>query len=122
MHISINKSFKPIKLKIANNIITSNPLKIVQKFSSHLKTLYSEANTCNDTEADSFSQIQLPQMKETQKTQLEKPITQDDVAAAIKELKLNKRPGPDGFSTRYYKTFKDLISPRMAEAFNDLLK
>lgn len=37
---SINKSFKPIKLKLAKNIYTSNPLKIVQKFGSHLTNLY----------------------------------------------------------------------------------
>lgn len=120
---SINKSFKPIKLKLANNVYTSNPQKIVQKFKSHLKDLYTETNIFDTKEADSFfSQINIPQMTEEQKSHLENHITVNDVAEAIKDLKLNKRPGPDGYSTLYYRTYSDIISPMLAEAFNDILK
>lgn len=119
---SINKSYKPIRLKIADNVYTSNPLKIVQKFSSHLKTLYTETNKTNIEEADAFfSRINLPKMTESQKLSIEKPITSDEVAEAIKTLKINKRPGPDGFTALYYRTFTDIISPMLVEAFNDLL-
>ena len=85
---SINKTYNPIRLKIANKNISSNPIKIVQKFSSHLKKLYSETNSFNETEANSFySQIKLPQLNEAQKSQLDETITQEDVATAIKDLK-----------------------------------
>ena len=120
---SLNKTFKPIHLKIANNVVSSNPLKIVQKFSSHLKTLYAETNTFNENEADSFfSQINLPHLSQSQQLQLEEPITQEEVSSAIRELKVNKRPGPDGFSAQYFKSFSELLSPRLAEAFNNLLE
>ena len=120
---TLNKTFKPIKLKIANRVLSSNPLKIVQKFSSHLKQLYSETTVFDESKADSFfAQINLPQISQSQKEQLEEPITQEDVALAIRELKINKRPGPDGFSANYLKTFTELLSPRLAEAFNNLLE
>lgn len=118
-----NKSFKPIKLKISKNIYTSNPLKIVHKFRSHLKTLYTESNSFNLNEADSFfSKINLPELSDSQKAQLEEPIKVEDVAKIIKELKINKRPGPDGYSALYYRTFSDSISPILTETFNALLE
>lgn len=45
----------------------------------------------------------------------------EEVAASIKELKTNKRPGPDGYSALYYRTFTELLSPILANAFNVLL-
>lgn len=38
---SLNKSFKPIRLKLSKDVYMSNPVKIVQKFHSHLASLYS---------------------------------------------------------------------------------
>lgn len=92
---SINKSFKPIKLKWARNTYTSNPLKIMQKFGSSLSSLYPETNKFNPKEADSFfSRINLPQISSSHKNHLDELITIEDVMAAIKDLKINKRLGP----------------------------
>lgn len=52
---------------------------------------------------------------------MDEPITIDEVANAIKDLKLNKRPGPDGYSALYYKTFSEILSPILTETFNKLL-
>lgn len=40
-----------------------------------------------------------------QSTLLESPIAVEEVEEAIKSLKSHKRPGPDGFTVNYYKTF-----------------
>lgn len=37
---SINKSFKPIRLKVSKDNYTSNPIKTVHKFKTHLASLY----------------------------------------------------------------------------------
>ena len=119
---SINKNYKPIHLKTTNGNFSSNPVKIVQKFSTHLKKLYTESNSFSEREADAFfTNLQLPRLNESHKNLLDAPITQEDVMCAIKELKLNKRPGPDGFTARYYRTFSNQLSPMMVVAFNDLL-
>lgn len=68
-----------------------------------------------------FSSINLPQLSLNQKNLLEEPIIAEDVANAIKELKINKRPDPDGYSALYYRTFTKTLSPILAEAFNVIL-
>lgn len=50
---SINKTSKPIRPKLSRDIYTSNHIKIVHTFHSHLASLYTETNTCNPVEADS---------------------------------------------------------------------
>lgn len=54
--------------------------------------------------------------------ELEAPITVNDVTKAIKELKINKRPGPDGYSAIYYRTFAYILSPILTEAFKGVIK
>lgn len=107
---------------MSRDIYTSNPIKIVHTFPSYLASLYSEVNTSNITEADSFfSRIKLPELTLAQRNLLDKPILVDDVTNAIKELKRNKRPGPDRYSALYYQTFKETLSPILTDAFNVLL-
>lgn len=64
---SVNKSFKPICLKLSKNNYTSNPVKIVHKFHSHLAFLYEATNDFNPTEAF-FSHITLPELSHAQKS------------------------------------------------------
>lgn len=71
---------------------------------------------------DSFSHISLPSLSQAQLERLEGPFSADKVCNAIKALKLNKRPGPDGFSALYFQTFSEPLSPVLANAFNSLLK
>lgn len=93
---SIDKQSKSIRLKLSNNNYTSNPLKIVPKFCTYLSSLYSTSGEFNQTEADSFFfKLNLPVLTHTQRNLLEEQITIADVLKTIKELKLNKRPGPD---------------------------
>lgn len=42
---------------------------------------------------------------------LDDPITEEEVIKVIDIAKLGKAIGPDGFSARYYKTFKEQLTP-----------
>lgn len=88
-------------------ISTLVTLLIIHKFRSHLASLYSAANESNPTEANTFfSRINLPELSQAQRNQLEDSVTVEEVSNAIKEQKLNKRPCPDGYSAIYYKKIK----------------
>lgn len=40
---------------------------------------------------------------------------------AISNLKDNKSPSPDGYINEFYKTFKEIISPLLLEAYHHVL-
>uniref|UniRef100_A0A674MA14 Reverse transcriptase domain-containing protein n=1 Tax=Takifugu rubripes TaxID=31033 RepID=A0A674MA14_TAKRU len=47
------------------------------------------------------------------------PITISEVKDAISSLQSNKSPGPDGFTTEFYKTYSEAIAPTLVRVFND---
>lgn len=49
---------------------------------------------------------------------LELPISEDEVNAAISGLASGKAHGPDGYTTLYYKTFKNLLSAPLTQYAN----
>lgn len=57
---------------------------------------------------DYLTQSALPTLSKTSIDNLERPIDVTELLCAIKDLKPGKSPGPDGFSSIYYKTFGGL--------------
>lgn len=52
--------------------------------------------------------------------ELESPIYDGRFDKAIKDMKLGKAPGPDGFPLQYYKTFSSILKPCFIAAFQSL--
>lgn len=65
-----------------------------------------------------FTQFDLPNLSEEQKTALNSPITKTEVFKAIKSLRSGKSPGPDGFCCEFYKQFRDIIVEPLLDMFN----
>jgi hypothetical protein len=51
---------------------------------------------------------------------LNRSITQNKIEAAIKSLPKNKRPGPEGFSSEFYQTFKEDLTPTLLKLFHKI--
>lgn len=94
---------KLISLKLSRDTYTSNQLKVVQEFRTHLAQLYSASDYFDHSQADYlFSRISLLALSTQKHKELDKPITSTEVLAAIKTLKPHKCPGPYGLSATYY--------------------
>lgn len=62
----------------------------------------------------------LPRLETAETTPLEEQITLTEIQGAIKGLKSGKSPGPDGYTSVYYKTFGDILTNPLAKALNSL--
>lgn len=65
-----------------------------------------------------FNKVSVPTINPEHVEHLDKPITKLEIKQAINNLQNSKAPGPDGFTSEFYKAFK-AISPLLLEVFNE---
>ena len=53
----------------------------------------------------------LPKLNQEEIESLNRPTTSEEIESVIKNLPINKSPGPDGFPGELYQTFKAEIIP-----------
>ena len=62
----------------------------------------------NLEEMDKFLETdKLPKLKQEEIENLNRLITSKEIESVIKKLPANKNPGPDDFTGKFYKTFKE---------------
>jgi hypothetical protein len=52
---------------------------------------------------------------------LTQPITQQEIKIVIDDWPSNKTPGPDGFTSEFYKTFQNHLIPDLHQVYNTVL-
>lgn len=62
----------------------------------------------------------LSTLTELEVEQMEKEFSEIEIQQVIDSLIPSKSPGPDGFTPRFYKSFKDLLTPIMKQTFNSV--
>lgn len=60
----------------------------------------------------------LPALSHDIREELDSPITVLELQQALGAMKPGKAPGPDGFTTQYYRTLLPILGPRMIVLFN----
>ncbi|KAF7661937.1 hypothetical protein LDENG_00250320 [Lucifuga dentata] len=66
-----------------------------------------------------LNSIEFPSVNPEVANNLDRPITLEEVAAAIRSMKSNKTPGLDGFGIEFNKKFSDKLSPLLLNVFNE---
>jgi hypothetical protein len=61
-----------------------------------------------------------PKLNQEDINHLSRPITQNEIEAAIKSLPKKKSPGSDGFSAEFYQTFKEELIPTLLKLFHEI--
>ena len=92
-------------------------------FESFYKKIFSKMTEDKEDEINSFLKtLNLPVMTKEQNDKLGAEITTLEIQNAIKRLKNNKSPGSDGFTSEWYKAFKEVLVPLLLTTFNWALK
>ena len=84
---------------------------ILEKIKTFYKTLYSSRDeTLTNVDLDDIlTAVNIPKLNVNDASLLEKDITLEEAGIALKKMKNNKTPGPDGFTSEFYKFFwKDI--------------
>lgn len=125
--VSISHISKLEKLKGEDNTIfslkdkdgilregTENVLEIVHDFYSNLYTKEPEDERLQDRLLENISRT----LTDEQTLSLEEPINDEEIKAALADLKKNKSPGEDALTKEFYEFFWDELSP----VYRDVLK
>lgn len=68
-----------------------------------------------------FNNMDLPSLSQDLRNNLDAPITQEEISAAISSMQSGKPPGPDGFPQDFLKKFSTDLTPFLCSVFSDSL-
>ena len=75
----------------------------------------------NHEEMDRFlERYNFPRLKHEELENINRPITSNEIESVIKNRPTNKSPGPDGFTSEFYRTFREELTPILLKLFQKI--
>uniref|UniRef100_A0A670I0Q6 Reverse transcriptase domain-containing protein n=1 Tax=Podarcis muralis TaxID=64176 RepID=A0A670I0Q6_PODMU len=98
------------------------PEEIRKCFQRYFKKLFTQEPQV-DTEINKFLKNHgLQKLTQDKQTSLNYKITQQEIESAIQNMQLGKSPGPDGLTSKYYKTLKEYLVQPLMEVCNQIME
>lgn len=84
----------------------------------YIKKIYSSRSLNDDLVVKDFlDSCDLPTLVQEDRNALNAELTVSEILDTIKTMKCGKAPGPDGYSSEFYKEFGDLLSPHLFKLY-----
>lgn len=95
---------------------------IKASFLKFYSQLYGESKVDHKKLNDYIDNSEISKLTDEERKLMEEPKTKEEVEKAIDSTKTGKAPGPDGFTSKFYKTFKDDLTAWFQMVRNDTLE
>ena len=102
-----------------NGKIIDNQTEILKETQKFYADLYSERTDIDDIDLhDTFADIDVPKLSDADKAKLDGPITLEEASVVLKNMKSDKSPGSDGFTSEFFKVFWKRLGPFVTRSLN----
>lgn len=100
--------------------LVSQPELIMQELTGFYETLYSPGMAYTQEDLDLYlCHISFPELFESQRAQLEAPLTIEELQKAVGTFPNCKAPGEDGIPIEVYKQYSEELLPQLLRVFNE---
>ena len=100
--------------------VTTDTAEIQRIMSDYYKQIY--ANKMDNLEEMDklLAKHNLPRLNQEETENINRSITSTEIETVIKILPTNKNPGPDGFTGKFYQTFREELTPILLKLFQNI--
>ena len=105
------------KIRNEKGEITTDTAEIQRIMRDYYKQLYTNKMD-NHEEMDKFlERYNFPRLNQEELENINRPITSNEIESVIKNLPINRSPGPDGFTGKFYQTFREELTQILLKLF-----